>query len=90
MHQKSQIPEKIKDEARNAMHSMCLVSCLEALPKSCIIVGPTMFDHGLIPACNSTYVHYKMFPALNVYSYSKMREGAEVMHNQEGHVVVTE
>ena len=90
MHRKSQIPENIKDEACNAMRSMCLVSCLEAPLESCIIVGPTMFDHGLIPACNSTYVHYKMFPALNVYSYSKMRKGTEVMHNQEGHTVLTE
>ena len=31
-----------------------------------------------------------MFPALNVYSYSKMRRGTEVMRNQEGHTVLTE
>ena len=40
---KSEILENIKDETRNAMRSMCLGGYLEALPESCILVGPIMF-----------------------------------------------
>ena len=44
----------------------------------------------LIPACNFAYVRCNMCAALNVYSYSKMRKGTEVVHDQERHAVLTE
>ena len=89
MHRRSQIPTNIKDEARNVTRSTCLVNCLEVQVVSYITVGPTTYTI-FFRCVTSTYVRCNMFPAFNVHSYSKIRKRIEVVHNQEGHVVLTE